>query len=156
MKVYVLTSGEYSDYRIEAVKVEKAEAKKLEKIHPDWQIETYDTEEIQVKEKYLYYVVDDVWISFSDSIAHNMKLREPKLIEYSWMRPKWHWAVYVEAEDAEHAQKIAYDLIAQARYENEVDMPEEPEEEINYPTTSSTILGIVGTMGENYDKSRSD
>lgn len=50
MKVYVITSGEYSDYRICAVTLDKEKAEKLRKRcdHFDYtgaQIEEYDTEE---------------------------------------------------------------------------------------------------------------
>lgn len=51
MKVFVVTSGEYSDYRIEAVFLNLREAEKycasVNKGRPDWdlQIETYDTED---------------------------------------------------------------------------------------------------------------
>lgn len=51
MEVFVVTSGEYSDYRIEAVFLNLREAEKycasVNKGRPDWdlQIETYDTED---------------------------------------------------------------------------------------------------------------
>ena len=51
MEVFVVTSGEYSDYRIEAVFLNLREAEKycasINKGRPDWdlQIETYDTED---------------------------------------------------------------------------------------------------------------
>ena len=41
-KVYILTSGDYSNYRIEAVCSKKYLAKRLERVNlPNWQIEEY-------------------------------------------------------------------------------------------------------------------
>lgn len=46
MKVYVITDGSYSDYRICAVSLDKNKAKKIkETIHADNDIEEYDTDQ---------------------------------------------------------------------------------------------------------------
>ena len=48
MIVYVVTEGSYSDYHIEAVFADKEQANLYLKLHPDCEIEEYDTEAIKI------------------------------------------------------------------------------------------------------------
>ena len=131
-KVYVLTSGEYSDYCIEAVKLDKDQAETLERIHPDWRVEEYDTDDIKILEKYRY------WVCVKDSGAvhanipycepPNTPLNRPRYCRAPWWQQRGCWEVYVEAKDAEHAKKIAIDLIAKEKYRKQIDEAERREE----------------------------
>ena len=131
-KVYILTSGEYSDYTIEAVKLDKDQAETLERIHPDWNVEEYDTDDIQVLEKYRYYVcVRDngtVYAKIPYSELPNTPLNRPRYCRAPWSRQHGWWEVYVEAKDAEHAKKIGVDLIAKEKYRKLIDEAERREE----------------------------
>jgi hypothetical protein len=127
-KVYVLTSGEYSDYTIEAVKLDKDQAETLERIHPDWSVEEYDTDDIKILDKYRYYVsVADngaVYANIPYFEHPNTPLNRPRYYKAFEWRPNGHWEVYVEAKDAEHAKKIGVDLIAKEKYRKLIDEAE--------------------------------
>lgn len=120
MKVYVLTSGEYSDYGIECVVLEKEKAERLVKAHPYWMIEEYDTDDVQIFEKYVYRVQlfdDGSCHVYEDSISRWTKIQLNQVFRYGLGRVRGqYWQVYVEAQDSEHAKKIAYDLIAEYKY----------------------------------------
>ena len=45
MKVYIITSGEYSDYSIDAVTLDKEEAERMVNVFPQESIEEYDTDD---------------------------------------------------------------------------------------------------------------
>lgn len=123
-KVYILTSGEYSDYTIEAVKLDKDQAETLERIHPDWGVEQYDTDDIKILEKYRYYVSvrDDgsLYANIPYFEHPNTPLNHPRYCEAHGWRQGW-WEVFVEAKDAEHAKKIGVDLIAKEKYRKLID-----------------------------------
>lgn len=126
-KVYILTSGEYSDYSIEAVTLDKDQAETLERIHTDWNVEEYDTDDIKILEKYRYYVsVRDDGAEYANIPYFertDMVLNHPRYCEaHGWLQG-W-WEVYVEAKDAEHAKKIAFDLIAKEKYRKQIDEAE--------------------------------
>ena len=130
-KVYILTSGAYSDYRIEAVKLDKDQAETLERIHPDWSVEEYDTDDIKILEKYRYYVsVRDDGAEYANIPYFertDMVLNRPRYYKAWEWRQGW-WEVFVEAKDAEHAKKIGLDLIAKEKYRKLIDEAERREE----------------------------
>lgn len=127
-KVYILTSGEYSDYSIEAVKLDKDQAETLERIHPDWSVEEYDTDDIKILEKYRYwvYVRDNgaVYANIPYIEQPNTPLNRPRYCRGLGWRQNGGWEVYVEAKDAEHAKKIGLDLIAKEKYRTLIDEAE--------------------------------
>lgn len=131
-KVYILTSGEYSDYSIEGVTLDKDQAETLERIHTDWNVEEYDTDDIKILEKYRYYVsVGDngaVYANIPYFERPDMVLNRPRYCKAWEWRHNGHWEVYVEAKDAEHAKKIAFDLIAKEKYRKLIDEAERREE----------------------------
>lgn len=131
-KVYVLTSGEYSDYTIEAVKLDKDQAETLERIHPDWSVEEYDTDDIKILDKYRYYVdVRDngaVYANIPYVERPDTPLNRPRYYKAEGLRRNGCWEVYVDAKDSEHAIKIGVDLIAQAKYRKLIDEAERSEE----------------------------
>lgn len=116
MKVYVLTEGEYSDYHVVTVKLEKGQAEKLARIHPDWEVEEYDTDEITIKESYMYRVyVYDEGVASAKTINDDCYETMPTHIDRGWPCLD-HWEVDVRAEDADHAIKKGVDRIAQYKY----------------------------------------
>lgn len=127
-KVYVLTSGEYSDYSIEAVTLDKDQAETLERIHTDWMVEEYDTDDIQILEKYRYCVLFDDNGAVHANIPYyeppNTPLNRPRYCRIQGWRQHGWWEVYVEAKDAEHAKKIGLDLIAKEKYRKLIDEAE--------------------------------
>ena len=127
-KVYVLTSGGYSDYCIEAVKLDKDQAETLERIHTDWNVEEYDTDDIKILEKYRYHVCvgDDGTANARIPLYEppNTPLNRPRYCRAPWSRQHGWWEAYVEAKDAEHAKKIGLDLIAKEKYRKLIDEAE--------------------------------
>lgn len=116
MKVYVITSGEYSDYGIRAVTLDKEQAELLRARYSDgWDeahIEEYETDnyKIEVSEDYKpMWVVDfyfDGDIRRCNIVAIG-KYKHGYIRKGAWdVTPK----VFVEAEDEEHAKKIAKDI----------------------------------------------
>lgn len=115
MKVYVITVGEYSDYRICAVTLDKENAEKLKKKcdHFDYtgaQIEEYDTDEsesILIGDVYRVYFdrsgkVEEVGKSNLTSYTLEMSKEEPFFNSLDNLL-----TVYVIADNAEAAIKIA-------------------------------------------------
>lgn len=118
MIVYVITKGEYSDYGIVAVTLEKEKAEELKILYSDsWgeaMIETYDTDDYYVENGRFYIVeigkksainVQEVGVISMDD------RNEVKLIT-DWRTKKEKYVVYVKANDEEHAKKIGADLVA--------------------------------------------
>lgn len=115
MKVYVITVGEYSDYRICAVTLDKEKAEKLKKKcdHFDYtgaQIEEYDTDEsesILIGDVYRVYFdrsgkVEEVGKSGLTSYTLEMCKEKPSFNSLNNLL-----TVYVMADNAEDAIKIA-------------------------------------------------
>lgn len=108
---YAVTKGDYSDYHIVAITDDEEKAQKLAKVFSD------DWDEAKV-EKYPDCAVVDMPI-FSvmvGSVATCVVQITPYTINninvVNEYRDK-QYSVYVQAKDEEHAQKIAYDLIAE-------------------------------------------
>lgn len=120
MKVYVITKGIYSDYRICAVALDKDKAEILRKAFSDsWEeaeIETYETDqfitEIEAGLKIYQCVVNDNGLSayerdydYADDICFN-KVNKTNCRIATYL-------VYVWAKDEDSALKIAADKIAE-------------------------------------------
>ena len=120
MKVYVITKGIYSDYRICAVALDKDKAEILRKAFSDsWEeaeIEIYETDqfitEIEAGLKIYQCVVNDNGLSayerdyeYADDICFNKVNKTNRRIAT--------YSVYVWAKDEDSALKIAADKIAE-------------------------------------------
>lgn len=128
MKVYVLTEGEYSDYHIEAVKLDKEEADRLALVHPDWEIEEFDTDDVRIPERtrYTVRVNENGIFDIQEGEYYGIKAPVGTVVFPAGRFYGHEWtAVIVDAKDACHAKKIASDLIAEARYAKEIDEVEE-------------------------------
>ena len=117
MKVYIVTSGTYSDYHIEAVFSTEEKAKAYIEIHGDYDnrmIEEYyvDVESTE-REKAIYIV----YISSNGAKARLSESAEPDTIQaYKVMgRPEFGYRLTVETDGAERAKKIATERIAQVK-----------------------------------------
>lgn len=126
MKVYVLTTGEYSDYHIIYVTLDKEKAENFvndtnKYVDKNWgynivNLEEYDTDVLD-----FVYDNDKIWyakklqgeieISFDEEVIGNPYFDEKvNVVKDSW---DGGLCVYVSAKDSDHAFKIACDLFAQ-------------------------------------------
>ena len=133
MKVYIITKGEYSDYRICCVATDKERAEFLRKyFSDDWrqaEIEIFDTDDFApILEGNEMYTV-----TFNpDGTAKAYKVDDPDLYDrnrkvYS-MRTMtangkfgYTYSVTVFARDSEHAIKIASDILAEWKYRKQIE-----------------------------------
>lgn len=109
MKAYIITSGNYSDYRIERVYIDKQEAETALEILDDddkFRIETFEIGEPVEKKGYWAYLYDN---STEVSQVTNLSGYVPDHLTYKnyyAMRPPF-FQIYVEAKDRETAIKVA-------------------------------------------------
>lgn len=117
MKAYVITKGEYSDYKIYAVTLDKEQAELLKAEYSDkWDeafIEEYDTDNswLEVSDDYKPIWNVEFWrhnneITRCYKISHD-NVRHGEICASKWLNETH---VFVEAKDEEHAKKIATDI----------------------------------------------
>lgn len=118
MIIYVITKGEYSDYGIVAVALEKEKAEELRKLYSNsWyeaMIETYDTAD--------YYVENGRFYEVTLGTRSAIRVREipPVCVDNrnkvittrNFSTKRMEYDVFVKAKDEEHAKKIGADLVA--------------------------------------------
>lgn len=120
MKIYVITAGCYSDYHICAVTDNKVSADNLKKLYSDYEeanIEVYDTTQMPDPPRSYWRVYVDFYgkvesceqLYFVDVEPDNMYEVTISLNSFG---------INVFADDDEHAQKIAFDKIAEYKYEH--------------------------------------
>lgn len=135
MKVYVITRGEYSDYHICGVTLEKEKAKQVAEmmhknsdmyVYREIYIEEYETDMFDAflrggKAWHVWYKHSGELHAklYSDSYVDYVDYNEVTENHYSKR-----YEVYVVAKDEEHAKKIGKDLIMQYIAEMELDKPE--------------------------------
>lgn len=125
MIVYVITTGEYSDYGIEAVVLEKEKAEELKKLYSnDWgvvRIETYDTDDYYVEKGKFYEVKvgKRSAIHVRETGVTNIKDRNKVSFGRNWFTNVEEYSVIVKAKDEEHAKKIGADLVAKYKAEKQ-------------------------------------
>ena len=122
MTIFVLTKGEYSDYRITGVfsskeLAEAAKAKMTEgkdNYHAGYNdLEEYELDELGKDNRWMYFVAmqgERIDVHITD-ILMIYNINEVRRIEFN--NKPVRYITNVMAEDAEHAVKIASDLIAQ-------------------------------------------
>ena len=117
MKVYVLTSGEYSEYHIVGVLLDEEQARIAAEVmsdrHDDVEVETYDTDELKFIKpgwKYWTIVFSERDHTITDVVCHDYfeSLDEPNL--FGEQHKNWYVDVY--AEDEDHAIKNASDKLS--------------------------------------------
>jgi len=123
MKVYVITRGDYSDYSIMAVALDKSRAKELATIFSDdmyvANVEEYDSDTYTPIRKPLWFVTfykdlpPRVHRYIYGIEHHNYPYVREVAIE------QLTYTVYVQADDEEHALKIASDELAKYKAEKE-------------------------------------
>lgn len=116
MKIYVVTQGEYSDYGIVGVAIDRKQAEYISMVRSTYSepcdIEEYDTEDIKVDKDFA-----PNWLVEFDNdeikrVYHPFTGRKPfKVKEYNENLKQY--GVIVKAKDEEHAKKIAIDTLAQ-------------------------------------------
>lgn len=125
MKVYVITKGDYSDYHICGVAVDKNMADKIAEgcsdSYEDAEVEVYDTEAFSPFAKggsvfFVRFVYDTNEIEVCEEDWDYMLGRINKVIP---MIRNQGCFTYVIAQDEEHARKIGSDILFQYKYEKE-------------------------------------
>lgn len=126
MKVYVITKGDYSEYHICGVSLDKADAKVIaEKCSDEYvgeaKVEEYDSDEFQPFLKdgkfYRVWMVGETVNVERESIDY-FDLYPPNRVQYYSSNGRYQ--VYVIARDKNHAKKIGLDKIYQYKYEKGV------------------------------------
>lgn len=137
MKVYIITSGEYSDYAIDAVTLNKEEAEKMVNVFPEERIEEYDTDDfpkILINDPYWnceYNLptrnIMDGKIFYNESIeiyqenywciCNLLKDLNKVINKIGTNGHPYGFRMYIQAKDKEHAEKIFYDKIAEWKAE---------------------------------------
>ena len=135
MKVYIITSGEYSDYKIDAVTLDKEEAERMVNVFPQEQIEEYDTDDfpkILTNDPYwncVYYLPTRNMsgeIIYNESIeiyqedyyyVYDLKELNKVINETKIDGSPYGFRMYIQAKDKEHAAKIFYDKVAEWKAE---------------------------------------
>lgn len=136
MKVYIITSGECSDYSIDAVTLNKEEAERMVNIFPQERIEEYDTDDfpkILINDPYWICEYDlpinimDGKIIYNESIkiyqeesywsVCNLKKINKVINKIGNNGRPYGFQMYIQAKDKEHAAKIFYDKVAEWKAE---------------------------------------
>lgn len=135
MKVYIITSGEYSDYKIDAVTLDKEEAERMVNVFPQERIEEYDTDDFP-----MILTNDPYWnceyslptrnmsgeIIYNESIeiyqedyyyVYDLKELNKVINETKIDGSLCGFRMYIQAKDREHAAKIFYDKVAEWKAE---------------------------------------
>jgi len=126
MKIYILTSGSYSDYRIEGVFTDKSIAESMTKNFYDAEVEEFDSDPINLNTLEAFKEWNFFFVSFDDNgEIFQSYLNYPGFNDYHRnFRFCTHGAVKngnkitvhdlsVWAKDQEHAIKIAAEKFAQ-------------------------------------------
>lgn len=127
MKVYIVTSGRYSDYHIDAVFLsrEKAMLYCVVNHDPALNIEEYDTddENIESNEKcgYVYHWVQTTYRLGTISSFHGYyRFDIMTKSQYDKLSDK-DKNVWLDSPDKEKAEKILHDRAAQAKYRKDME-----------------------------------
>lgn len=127
MEVYIVTSGEYSDYRIEAVFKSEEKAKIYAMTHA-CDIEPWETEDDKIKADkslskkicYKYHFTYDNLCSEIRLIDREIsKIGTNEISEKHWSYKIIYYVTIYTSEGYEKAEKIALDLIAKYKAQKE-------------------------------------
>jgi hypothetical protein len=120
MIIFVVTSGEYSDYHIEAVFEDREQATLYTMLHPYCEIEEYDTQAVKIDARKIMYE----WTARISPEGKLLFLKEQATLipkaDGIWLKDSWvHSGVYFEvvfATDRKLKQsaveKLCYDRVA--------------------------------------------
>lgn len=126
MKVYIITSGSYSDYRIEGVFLDEDKASVYQALHfpNDGEVEIFDTDEFQVETSIPVY---REWLA-TIKVDGEIEVREYGSFSVHPMFKVMSSGVSITNQvlfttnknaDEESARKILSDKLAEWKYENE-------------------------------------
>lgn len=125
MKIYVVTTGEYSEYRIDSVFLDKHKAEiycaKNNVRRDDYRIEEYESDDDEIE--------GEIDIAWKYEIREGDRNAWGTIVHYSYRclnevtesnyRSELTATVYLRAENDEKALKIARDMFAQYKAEKE-------------------------------------
>jgi type II secretory pathway component PulC len=115
--VYVVTQGEYSDYRIKAIFSQPPDEKWLER-NPDLDVEEWVLDEVA---KYFDYSIFQIafeldggirWVGYTPVTSEGDMAEQPRVAEVKYPKPGL-MVSGILARDEEHAKKIAIDKRAE-------------------------------------------
>lgn len=118
-KIYIVTSGEYSDYRIEAVfSTEEKANEYVQQNGNDFCIEEHNLDEEVVKETQLWFIefeIENQKMKRASPITYDFDKKKDtcKVTEYISFEP--YITFYVEAETMDRAIKIASERFASVK-----------------------------------------
>ena len=122
MKIYVITSGEYSDYTIEGVTLDRKKAqcvaKLLDRSRKSVHIKEYNSDMFTGNEKiqwYISFTADGSYCATEMDFCADRLNRLPMV----YKSKRGGYNVYIQADDKEHALKIAQDELARYKAEKE-------------------------------------
>lgn len=142
MKVYVVTSGCYSDYHIEAVFTDKKTAYAFANIHTDREVEEYDADSVKIatapmKAKILYDPeANEIASICTDDYVQERLWPKPDQLEYG------HFVAYRELSDralkdiqkngkkSSLLLKAMQDAWSEYKYEHEYELNDDEEEKL--------------------------
>ena len=124
-KIYLITSGEYSDYCVNHVVSDREKAYKYcaylndKSKHETYYVEEYDLDDIDVDDGIKYIIEYEI---FYGAVGWNEFVR---IIEFTgqqnntrMIKNKVHAYVYLDKEDDKLARKIAMDMFAKRKAED--------------------------------------
>ena len=135
MKVYIVTSGEYSDYHIDAVCLDREQAEKLAQVVTDntcgtGHVREWDTDQFKIIDDgmrvfhiYIYLSddkreIDDIFVGRLNSSFEVFTTKKNKFEDRSDENIPL-LVMTIRAKDEEHAKKIVYDKFAEWKAEKE-------------------------------------
>ena len=135
MKVYIISSGKYSDYTIDAVTLDKEEAERMVNVFPEERIQTYDTDDFpKILTNDPYWICEynlptrniDGEIIYNESIEiyqedyyypYDLKELNKVINKTTFNESLYGFRMYIQAKDKDHAAKIFYDKVAEWKAE---------------------------------------
>lgn len=137
MKVYVVTSGHYSEYHIEAIFTNRSAAEKFCNLDFNREIEEYETDSVEIKTSYnanVYYSVEKGKITDINTQSGTIGIEETYCCgQYRTsvnISEKVFKDIYEHGIKSEMLLKIVQDKWAQYKYEHEDEIKKEEEPEI--------------------------
>ena len=122
--IYIVTTGEYSDYRIAEVFSDFDEANKFAELHSkgkynsEHRVETYTIDRVKYKEPKKYIEYFEVVFTI-DGKVKNISKEYDNFYTPAPISTRVDVTIKVIADDKEHALKIARDKFAKYKYEKE-------------------------------------
>ena len=118
MKLYAVTAGEYSDYRIVTLQTDREKAERIAEVLSDrgdvYDVEEFESDDWETDPRPVW----SVYIEKGQVITKSVSKTE-STVEWSKTWPFGRTIVYIKAKTAEQAIKIAQDRLAKEKARKE-------------------------------------